>query len=223
MKIYTRTGDDGSTGRVGGQRVRKDSPLIECTGSIDELNASIGLAAACADVYGDAPGNSRPIAGNESQSAISEQRAAAVLTSPGGAGPGTAALPIASRLAVIQHDLFLIGAHLSASPAPAPGLPLLTDSIVTRLEQEIDQADALLPPLRNFILPGGSELSARLHLARTTCRRAERKLVAFNQHNALPPVLIVYLNRLSDWLFVYARLANQIAGVADVVWKPGKE
>jgi cob(I)alamin adenosyltransferase len=186
MKIYTKTGDDGSTGLVGGQRVRKSDARIECSGSVDELNAAIGLAAVSAGV------------------------------DPAQSPPG-----LAARLHAIQHELFTIGSHLS-SPDPAAAslqLPPLDDSIVARLEMEIDTATAALPPLRQFILPGGCETAARLHVARTTCRRAERVIVAFAEDRPVSGTILTYLNRLSDWLFVQARLANQSAGTPDVVWR----
>jgi len=180
MKIYTKTGDDGSTGLIGGQRVNKSDPRIDCIGKIDELNAAIGLAAV------------------------------------------PAASTLAEKLHAVQNDLFVIGSHLAVpeSTATPEYLPPLEESIVGRLEMEIDTAEADLAPLRNFILPGGSESAARLHLARTICRAAERKLVEFAEDRPVPAMMITYLNRLSDWLFVQGRWANQSAGVADVPWKP---
>lgn len=178
MKIYTRTGDDGTTGLVGGSRVRKDDPRIDCTGTIDELNAAIGLAGA------------------------------------------TAAPVLLEQLRQVQSDLFVIGSHL-ATPADSPhrsSLPPLDPQIVSRLENEIDAADAQLPPLRNFILPGGSETAARLHLARAVCRRAERLLVGLSGLS-IPILILTYFNRLSDWLFVQARWANRNAGVQDIAWR----
>ena len=178
MKIYTRTGDDGTTGLIGGSRVRKDDPRIDCTGTIDELNAAIGLAGVTA-------------------------------------GPA-----LLEQLRQVQSDLFAIGSHL-ATPADSPhrsSLPSLELQIVSRLENEIDAADAQLAPLRNFILPGGSETTARLHLARAVCRRVERLLVG-HADLAIPAVILTYFNRLSDWLFVQARKANQDAGVDDVPWR----
>ena len=183
MKIYTRTGDDGTTGLVGGERISKSDPRIDCYGTVDELNAAIGLAAVCAT--------------------------------------GSAA-PLVELLRPIQDELFVIGSHL-ATPDHSPRkstLPILEDAAISRLEMQIDAATAHLPELRNFILPGGSELAARLHLARTICRRAERLLVAFSLDRPTPATLITYLNRLSDWLFVQARWANQVLGVEDVMWKP---
>jgi cob(I)alamin adenosyltransferase len=184
MKIYTRTGDDGTTGLIGGARVNKSDQRLECSGTIDELNASIGLAAVILDG------------------------------------------PIGELVRQIQRDLFVIGSHI-ASPDPhsgqSSGLPALDEQLITRLEMQIDAADAELPQLRNFILPGGTEAAARLHLSRTVCRRAERLLVDFAMDRPVSPIILTYINRLSDWLFVYARLANHRAGVADVVWAPDKK
>src|SRR5688500_8712948 len=130
MKIYTRTGDDGTTGLIGGRRVRKSDLGIDCYGTVDELNAAVGLAA----VSGVAP-------------------------------PGMGA-----KLKAVQDDLFVLGSHLACPPdgkgAPAVKLPPLEESIAARLEAEIDATEAQLTPLRQFILPGGSEASARLHFAR---------------------------------------------------------
>jgi cob(I)alamin adenosyltransferase len=176
MKIYTKSGDDGSTGLIGGARVRKSDMRIECYGTVDELNAALGLAVVTADAS------------------------------------------FRERLLAVQNDLFVIGSHLAAPDSEA-GLPPLDDAMITRLEMQIDSAEAELPPLRQFILPGGTETAARLHLARTICRRAERLLVGFAMERPIPAVTITYLNRLSDWLFVQARAANQAAGVADVPWQ----
>ncbi len=178
MKIYTKTGDDGSTSLLGGGRVRKSEPRIDCYGNVDELNAVIGwCAVAAADAQLD-------------------------------------------QLRGIQNDLFIIGSHLAvADGAAAPkSLPALDESAVARLEMQIDAAVAHLPELRTFILPGGSELAGRLHIARTVCRRAERRLVSFSQDRPVPPAVLTFLNRLSDWLFVQARLANHQAGVTDLPW-----
>jgi len=180
MKIYTRTGDDGTTGLFGGSRVSKADPRIDCYGTIDELNAGIGLAAVVAN--------------------------------------GSAA-KLGSMLADVQNELFVIGSHLATpSSANASALLPVEEIAIARLEQQIDEAEADLPTLRNFILPGGSELSGRLHLARTICRRAERLLVAFASSTAIDGIEIRYLNRLSDWLFVQARWANHVQGVTDVPW-----
>ena len=181
MKIYTKTGDDGSTGLIGGSRVSKDDPRIEVYGTVDELNAAVGLAAVAA-----------------------------------------AQSPLIEPLRAVQNDLFVIGSHLATPdhepPSKTNWLPPIEEQMISRLELQIDAAETQLPQLRNFILPGGGELSARLHLARTICRRGERLAVEFSRNRPLSPIIITYLNRLSDWLFVHARLANHLAGVADVPW-----
>lgn len=179
MKIYTKTGDDGTTGLFGGERVRKCDPRLDCYGTVDELNAAIGVAAV------------------------------------------TAPPTLAGLLRQVQNDLFVVGSHL-ATPADsryAASLPPLDESLITRLEMQIDTAEQVLQPLKQFILPGGCETAARLHLARTICRRAERLLVDFSLDRPVPAMLLTYLNRLSDWLFVHARLANHEAGVPDVPWQ----
>lgn len=186
MKIYTKTGDDGTTGLIGGTRVPKSDRRIECYGTVDELNAAVGWAAVVCD--------------------------------------GS----IGVMLQTVQHELFNIGSHLAmphngpdeASKAPATTpLPPLDEAMIVRLEAEIDSADAMLQPLTQFILPGGSEPAARLHLVRTICRRAERLAVELARDHSVPAVIVTYLNRLSDWMFVQARLANQQAGAGDVAWR----
>jgi cob(I)alamin adenosyltransferase len=180
MKIYTKTGDDGSTGLIGGERVRKSDRRLDCVGTIDELNASIGWAGVVA----------------------------------------TGELPASLRQ--IQNDLFVVGSHLALpehASVKGEWLPTLDESMVTRLEMQIDTAEQQLPALRNFILPGGVELAARLHLTRTVCRRAERLLVGFALDRPVPGMIVTFLNRLSDWLFVQARLANHVEGVADIPWE----
>jgi cob(I)alamin adenosyltransferase len=184
MKIYTKTGDDGSTGLIGGRRVRKSELRLDVYGTVDELCATIGWAAV------------------------------------------GAAEEFASRLRAVQDDLFVIGSHLATPedepPTKTAWLPPMPQDTVARLEREIDAADAELAPLKTFILPGGTELSARLHMARTVCRRGERLLVGLSVHHPVNPVIVTYLNRLSDWLFTQARLANFRAGTGDIPWLPGK-
>lgn len=121
-------------------------------------------------------------------------------------------------LGTIQHRLFVLGGLL-ASPEPSVHLPQLMASDVGDLETAIDALESQLPPLTNFILPGGSPVSAQLHMARTICRRAERACVQLHQHEPVEPILIQYLNRLSDYLFVAARYANQIENIADIPWE----
>jgi cob(I)alamin adenosyltransferase len=187
-KIYTRTGDDGTTGLVGGERIRKDSARVSAYGTVDEANSALGLA--------------RLHATGE-------------------------ALAILGR---IQNDLFDLGADL-ATPgddfrpgAPQPEWPPLriVQSQIDRLEAEIDAMNAALAPLNSFILPGGTALSAHLHLARTIVRRAERDAVTAAAGEPVNPAAITYLNRLSDHLFVMARHCNrsEAGGEGDILWVP---
>jgi cob(I)alamin adenosyltransferase len=181
MKIYTKTGDDGSTGLFGGERVPKHDPRVDAYGSVDETNAVLGVA-----------------------------RAARL--SP----------TLDAILARVQAELFVLGAELAtpASHRPRLKLPLLDGSHAAQLEREIDQLEAELPPLTSFVLPGGSPGSSALHHARTVSRRAERAVVSVQHSAELRGELIVYLNRLSDLLFVMARHQNQSDGVPDVPWAP---
>jgi cob(I)alamin adenosyltransferase len=180
MKLYTKTGDDGTTGLFGGGRVPKTSARVAAYGTVDETNAAIGVTRA---------------------------------------SPLDAAMD--ALLARVQEDLFTLGAELACVPGRESKLsmPLLGNADIERLERGIDEADAACPPLRNFVLPGGSPQAAALHVARTVCRRAERAVLALDD---APPrrELVVYLNRLSDLLFALARQANVIAGVPDVPWAP---
>jgi len=181
MKIYTRTGDAGTTGLFGGGRVDKDAPLVEAYGSVDELNACLGLARA-------------------------------------ELGSGQ----IQAWLAEVQGDLLTLGAELGCAPQKRAhlGLKLIASEDASRLERFIDEAESALEPLRTFVLPGGSKAAACLHVARTVCRRAERRVLGASRDGAVRPDLLVYLNRLSDFLFVLARRVNHDAGVAEVPWKP---
>jgi cob(I)alamin adenosyltransferase len=178
MKIYTRTGDDGTTGLFGGGRVKKWALRVEAYGTVDETNAAIGRAR---------------------------------LASPA---------EIDAVLARIQSDLFVLGAELATIPGKEDALKmqLLGEEDATRLEQAIDAAEEGLAPLRNFVLPGGTQAAADLHVARCVARRAERLLVNLADEEPVRPSCIVYLNRLSDLLFTLARRANHLAGVADVPW-----
>lgn len=182
-KIYTRTGDGGETALSDGTRLAKHDPRVEAYGTVDELNATLGLCRLHAS--GD----------------------------------------LSKQLSVIQNDLFDLGADLSRPNMAADdqaGYPVLRiiDPQVDRLESEIDAMNARLTPLRSFILPGGSALAAHLHLARTVCRRAERRGVELLAGGDVNGAAIRYLNRLSDWLFVAGRIANA-DGTADILWIPG--
>lgn len=178
MKIYTKTGDDGQTGLFGAPRVAKDAPRIEAYGTVDELNAVLGIAR-CAQLPAD----------------------------------------VDALLARVQHELFDLGAEL-ATPDPAKfNMRGLGAAQIQTLEQAIDTFEAELAPLKQFILPGGTLGAAQLHLARTVCRRAERRIVALAAVEPIASELVVYLNRLGDLLFVLARLANARAGQQDVLWQ----
>lgn len=175
-KIYTRTGDDGTTGLADGSRIAKDSLRVEAFGDIDELNSHIGLLLA-----EDLPDNIRML------------------------------------MTGIQHDLFDLGGEVSI-----PGRKALTEDYVTRLETQLDALNTDLQPLKEFILPGGCTAAAVCHVARTVCRRAERRLVTLTHEENISTPTLHYLNRLSDLLFVVARYLNQQAKVVDVLWQPGR-
>ncbi|MEJ2107078.1 MAG: cob(I)yrinic acid a,c-diamide adenosyltransferase [Acidiferrobacteraceae bacterium] len=175
-RIYTRTGDRGTTGLGDGTRVDKDDATVHAMGDIDELNSIIGI----------------------------------LLTE-------TLPEPAVSILSAIQHELFDLGAELAV-----PGSHVIEESQVTRLEQELDGLNASLAPLKEFILPGGSRAAALCHLARAVCRRAERSLVGLGRERELGEALLMYINRLSDLLFVLARTLNLADGRDDVQWRPAK-
>lgn len=180
MKLYTRHGDDGTTGLFGGQRVDKDSLRVAAYGLVDELNSALGLA--------------RCACGHDELTRIIDR---------------------------LQPELFVLGANLCMPPGQrSDHIPPLSDQQVARLETTIDAVCEPLPAMRYFILPGGCELAARLHVARTTCRAAERAAVGLARAEPVDPPAIQYLNRLSDLLFAMARRANQLEGIEDVPWKP---
>ena len=172
-KIYTRTGDDGTTGLGDGSRVAKDSLRVEAYGTVDELNSIIGL----------------------------------LLTYELDAD-------IRAYLTDVQHRLFDLGGELCI-----PGHTALQDEQVALLEKTLDQLNGRLQPLKEFILPGGSAAAATCHVARTVCRRAERRVVSLAHAETVSSTAITYLNRLSDLLFVIARTLNAQAGRADVLWR----
>jgi cob(I)alamin adenosyltransferase len=193
MKLYTRRGDDGQTDLYRGGRVAKDDLRMQACGAVDELNSFVGLAL-CACRHAE----------------------------------------VAAILRETQNRLFDLGAELATplpvEPPPPPGVagkaqpvPRVSAQQVRRIEEQIDSVCAPLPALREFVLPGGSELAARLHVARGVCRRAERVCVALAREAgpALNAHAVIYLNRLSDLLFALARRANQLEGVADVPWQKG--
>lgn len=180
MRIYTRTGDDGTTGLYGGSRVPKDDPRVEAYGTLDELNALLG-----------------------------EARAGGLPES------------VDRTVSRVQSQLFDLGAHVAASAGRSVTCALPGDDEAQRLEARIDAMEAELASLKTFILPGGCLGAARLHHARTVCRRAERRLttVMRTEADVVDPVGLVWLNRLSDYLFVAARWTNHKEGVADIPWE----
>jgi cob(I)alamin adenosyltransferase len=183
-RIYTRVGDGGETALVGGQRVRKDAARIDCYGTVDELNACVGMACVTA-------------------------------------GEDSRTTELARILVRVQHELFNLGSILATLPQDVgPKQPRVTEAEVRQLETEIDAMNEELPSLRSFVLPGGSALSAQLHLCRTVCRRAERLLVALGRSEDVPDVAVAYLNRLSDALFVWSRWVNHRMGSSEVLWAP---
>jgi cob(I)alamin adenosyltransferase len=190
QRIYTGTGDEGDTGLFGGGRVAKSHPRVAAYGAVDELNAVIGWA-------------------------LSQAHDTAIV----------------ERLALLQPDLFAIGAHLATVGRPGaqrPKLPPLPEPRIAEIEQWIDEADAELPELRAFVMPGGSPGGAALHVARTVCRRAERAVVRLarsagesaDPQSSVEASIIVYLNRVSDLLFVWARRENRQAGANEEQWLP---
>lgn len=172
-KIYTRTGDDGTTGLGDGSRVPKDSLRVEAYGTVDELNSAVGIVLAQ-----DLP-----------------------------------AL-VADLLVAIQHELFDLGGELCI-----PGMAMIGDADVERLERSLDALNEDLPPLKDFILPGGGAAAAHCHLARTICRRAERVTLALARVETVRPEVVRYLNRLSDLLFVVARVLARGSGHGEVLWR----
>jgi cob(I)alamin adenosyltransferase len=181
-KIYTKTGDKGTTSLIGGTKVPKSDPRIEAYGTVDELNSFVGL---CKDLSAD-------------HSAI-------------------------EVLAIIQDRLFTIGSLLALDPSKNTGIyiPQLTDADIVLLEKEIDRITSIVPPMKSFILPGGHPTVSYIHIARCICRRAERCCVriAANDNDALA-IVIRYLNRLSDYLFMLARHTGYQLKVVEVAWKP---
>ncbi|MCB1597086.1 MAG: cob(I)yrinic acid a,c-diamide adenosyltransferase [Gammaproteobacteria bacterium] len=173
-KIYTRTGDDGTTGLGTGERVRKDCARVEAYGTVDELNSCIGIVLASPDL------------------------------------PAS----VSDSLQAIQHRLFDLGGELAV-----PGRNVILAADTTDLEILLDTLNADLPPLKDFILPGGTAAAANCHLARAVCRRAERRLLSLQQAEAINAEALRYLNRLSDLLFVMSRVLCRTSGGTEVIWK----
>ena len=172
-KIYTKTGDDGTTGLGDGTRVAKDSARVAAYGTVDELNSTVGMVLAQ-----DLPATVR------------------------------------ETLMQIQHDLFDLGGELCI-----PGMAMIHDADVERLEQVLDTFNGDLPALKDFILPGGGMAASCCHVARTVCRRAEREVVTLARHETVRAEAVRYLNRLSDLLFVLARVLARVSGHGEVLWQ----
>ena len=184
MRLYTKTGDDGSTGLFGGKRVPKNHPRVAAYGDADALNAHLGLAVAAID---------------------------------------TATESMRDCLVHLQHGCFNLGADL-ATPSGGPHedkVRRINDADVSLLEDHIDAFDDANEPLQAFILPGGTELAARLHLARTAARTCERAMLTLRETEAVSDAAVHWINRCSDLLFALARAANRLAGVPDVPWQKG--
>jgi cob(I)alamin adenosyltransferase len=173
-KIYTRTGDDGSTGLGDGSRVPKDSARVAAYGTVDELNSTIGMVLACEGVPPE----------------------------------------VREALTQVQHELFDLGGELCI-----PGMAMVQDADIARLETVLDALNEPLPPLKEFILPGGGMAAACGHLARTVCRRAEREVITLAHAETIRPQPQRYLNRLSDLLFVICRVLARAAGQGEVLWQ----
>lgn len=176
MKIYTKTGDSGTTGLLSGTRVSKAHLRLEAYGTLDELNSHLGLLSA---------------------------------TLP------SEALALTQE---IQEELFAFGSHLALDGEASFPMPELHEALVDKMEAQIDLWNEALPPLTSFVLPGGSEAAARVHIARTVCRRAERIVVALSEETNVPPLVQRTLNRLSDFLFVQARYVLKTQGIPEVFW-----
>jgi len=180
VKIYTKTGDDGTTGLFAGDRVQKDHPRICAYGTVDELNSVLGLA-------------------------ILELK-----KSP----------ELAEILGRLQNELFVLGGDLATPVQTEYPVPRIENHHVEQIEHDIDNLETDLVPLKQLVLPGGSRLSAQLHLARTVCRRGEREMIRLQREEKVGELAMIYLNRLSDLLFVMARKANADEGIKDVPWIP---
>lgn len=177
MKIYTRTGDAGTTSLVGGDRLPKDHVRIEAYGTVDELNSHIGYLT----TFPDCPPESKKF------------------------------------LIFVQNRLFNIGGYL-ANPNPGDFLPVNNDDI-ERLEQSVDEMDHVIPPVNRFTLPGGCAISAYSHIARTVARRAERRIVTLASSAEVSPLVMAFINRLSDWLYVFSRYNNVLSDTNETFWE----
>jgi len=188
--IATKTGDTGKTGLAGGLRLSKSDLRVEAYGTVDELNAVVGIAnVSCQEQSGQDPRVGL----------------------------------LAAIVRRVQHELFNLGSILATKPEDVhPKQARITGAEIAQLEREIDAMNEDLPPLRSFVLPGGTRLNAELHLARTVCRRAERLVVALAREEDVPAEAVRYLNRLSDALFVWSRWANFVLHIPELLWDPNQ-
>jgi cob(I)alamin adenosyltransferase len=192
MKIYTKTGDKGETGLIGGKRISKGDPRIVAYGSVDELNSNIGIAISSLTV------KDRHLF-----------------------------LDLINIMTCIQSELFIVGSDLADPRYPAGNqdqyqTPRTEENMASALEDAIDKFEAELEPITFFILPGGSIEASLLHITRTIARRAEIAATLLSKDQTINPIVLVYLNRLSDFLFVAARLINKRLGIKDVAWRPSE-
>lgn len=178
MKIYTKTGDKGETGLIGGKRVAKDDARIEATGQVDELSSVIGIVISFSDD-----------------------------------------MELREALVKIQRTLFVLGADLATPSGEKIAIPRLSPSKISDLEAIIDKTDAELPKIQSFVLPGGSKTASLMHLARTICRKAERTVITLNRYEKVNEAVPIYLNRLSDLLFVLARGINYKKKIPETLWR----
>src|SRR3989344_7582308 len=181
VKIYTKTGDSGTTSLFGGKRLSKNDARVEAYGTVDELNSLLGII-------------------------LAENPQAEVI----------------KKVIRVQKELFVLGSDLSTPLEIKIKVPRITKAYITRLEKEIDQMENNLPKLKNFILPGGSKTGAKLHFARSIARRAERAIAALSSKEKINRNAQIYINRLSDWLFVLARYVNKLEKKSEVIWKGRK-
>ncbi|MCB0364333.1 MAG: cob(I)yrinic acid a,c-diamide adenosyltransferase [Bdellovibrionaceae bacterium] len=190
-KIYTRGGDQGTTSLVNGKRVTKSHLRLDAYGTVDELNSVLGIV------------------GSQLSTLIGQSNMMDF------------AKASLDEVRILQNQLFIIGSHLACDDDKwTKKLPPLSEGLVSRLEGQIDSWTEQLKPLTEFILPGGCLIASFLHQARTICRRAERYAIGLNEDGeSVDPIIIMYLNRLSDYLFVMARFANQKMGETDIMWK----
>jgi cob(I)alamin adenosyltransferase len=188
LKIYTKTGDKGQTGLLGGTRVPKHHIRIEAYGTVDELNSWIGLLRDC-------------IVGNQQLLATSQQ-------------------PIAVLIET-QDRLFTIGSSLASDPDKSKvKIPHITEDDIILFEKEMDAMDAILPPMKHFVLPGGHEIVSKCHVARCVCRRAERRVNQLAENEQVDEIVIKYLNRLSDYLFMLSRKLAHDLNAPETPWRP---